>query len=201
MRINIRDKNRIKTFFNNRGYVLNFNDSTFDSFTVQSIGIPVQSEYKLSKGKSLEEFIDNGTDSQVRTLTKDLLEYYEDLPELAKWGIDRNDVQVNVIRNIVGQYFNSNVAKFYSEIKEYNRAELLCSEGIEIGKPENIISHLEKMHYEKAFNLAKQNKLKGAKDNYLSAYVLAKIKNNLPIIKTIKKDMEDFKIGLDFEIE
>lgn len=94
-----------------------------------------------------------------------------------------------------------NVAKFYSEIKEYNRAELLCSEGIEIGKSENIMSHLEKLYYEKAFNLAKQNKLKGAKDNYLSAYVLAKIKNNLPIIKTIKKDMEGFKIGLDFEIE
>lgn len=102
--MNIRDKNRIKAFFNNRGYVLNFSDSTFDSFTVQSIGIAVQSEYKLSKGKSLEEFIDNGTDSQVITLTKDLLDYYEDLPESAKWGVDRNDVQVNVIRNIVDQY-------------------------------------------------------------------------------------------------
>lgn len=119
--MNIRDKNRIKAFFNNRGYVLNFSDSTFDSFTVQSIGIAVQSEYKLSKGKSLEEFIDNGTDSQVITLTKDLLDYYEDLSESAKWGIDRNDVQVNVIRNIVDQYLNAGEVYLHEETSELSK--------------------------------------------------------------------------------
>lgn len=119
--MNIRDKNRIKAFFNNGGYVLNFSDSSFDSFTVQSIGIAVQSEYNLSKGRSLGEFIDKGTDSQIITLTKDLLDYYEDLPEVTHWRTEENDAQANVIRSMINDYLNDGKVYLLEETSELSK--------------------------------------------------------------------------------
>ncbi|MHC5269737.1 hypothetical protein ACYSNO_11210 [Enterococcus sp. LJL98] len=48
-----REKNRIKAFFNNGGYVLDFSNATFDDFTVQSVGVAIQEKYGQSKAKSL----------------------------------------------------------------------------------------------------------------------------------------------------
>ncbi|MGJ0975997.1 abortive infection family protein [Enterococcus faecalis] len=105
--MNIRDKNRIKAFFNDGGYVFDFNNSTFDSFTTQSIGIAIQSEYGLSKGKSLSKFIDEGKPFQIVKLTKDLLDYYEDLPKETIWRTEQKDSQLKVIRDSIEEYVNS----------------------------------------------------------------------------------------------
>lgn len=133
--------------------------------------------------------------------------FLESKIEEAKYMFDKSLEEMGHLSSFEFKQFEKmllaiyNTAKFYSEIKEYHKAEMLCSEGIEISISENIMSHLEKLHYEKAFNLAKQNKLQGAKENYLSAYSFAKIKRNNPIIKVIKKDMKKFGISLDYEIE
>ena len=65
MKIDFQDKNLIKIFFNKGGYVLDFSNSTFSSFTLNSVGIDVQEKYGLSKGKSFEEFIDNESDNLI----------------------------------------------------------------------------------------------------------------------------------------
>ncbi|HEM4275431.1 TPA: abortive infection family protein [Streptococcus suis] len=81
MKIDFQDKTFIKIFFNNGGYVLDFSNSTFSSFTFHSIGIDIQGKYQLSKGKSFESFVDEGPDDLVLKLSLDLLQYYENLPD------------------------------------------------------------------------------------------------------------------------
>ena len=53
-----------RTYFNdllNRGgYVLDFSTYRFDEFTLHSVGIALCETYNLSKGKSLNEFINEG---------------------------------------------------------------------------------------------------------------------------------------------
>lgn len=46
------DRGLLSCFFNAGGYVLDFTNSTFDTFTSQSIGIAIQQKYGLSKGAS-----------------------------------------------------------------------------------------------------------------------------------------------------
>ena len=75
--LNFNEKNFISDFFNAGGYVLDFSNEKFDEFTINSIGIPLQSYYKLSKGKSLNEFINNATDGEIIKLSNDLLTYIE----------------------------------------------------------------------------------------------------------------------------
>jgi len=75
--LNFNEKNFISTFFNEGGYVLNFSNSQFDDFTLNSIGIPLQTKYNLSKGKSLSAFINDAEDKEILQLTSDLIEYIE----------------------------------------------------------------------------------------------------------------------------
>ena len=46
--------------FNQGGYVLDLSTPKFDRFTFDSIGEALCSKYELSKGKSLEKFLDEG---------------------------------------------------------------------------------------------------------------------------------------------
>ena len=64
-------------FYNRNGYVLNFSTSSFDAFTMQSIGVPLCQRYQLSKGKSLMAYCDDADYDDVFKLLADLLEYYE----------------------------------------------------------------------------------------------------------------------------
>lgn len=75
--LSFNDKNFISTFFNDGGYVLNFSNSEFDDFTLNSVGIPLQTQYKLSKGKSFVEFINQADDGEIIKLVTDLIEYIE----------------------------------------------------------------------------------------------------------------------------
>lgn len=63
--------------FNRGGYVLNFSTNDFDVFTMESIGVALCSEYKMSKGKSLAAYVRNAPIENVEKLLKDLLSYYE----------------------------------------------------------------------------------------------------------------------------
>lgn len=64
--------------FNRNGYVLDFSTSDFDIFTTESIGVALCNKYKMSKGKSLESFVNEASDEDVIKLLKDLLDYYEE---------------------------------------------------------------------------------------------------------------------------
>lgn len=86
-----REKYILKRFFNTGGYVLDFSTSSFDSFTYQSVGIKICEKYKMSKGRSLESFIDEASTPLVIQLSYDLVEHYEivkqDLsPDMIKEG-------------------------------------------------------------------------------------------------------------------
>lgn len=70
------DQGILVGFFNRGGYVLNFSTAQFDQFTQSSVGIPLCSVYRLSKGKSLEEFTRTGETDKVVKLYDDLLRYH-----------------------------------------------------------------------------------------------------------------------------
>lgn len=70
-------KECVSRLFNRGGYVLDFSTEKFDTFTQASIGIPLCKKYGLSKGKSLEKYIDEASLHDVQKLLHDLLEYYE----------------------------------------------------------------------------------------------------------------------------
>ena len=72
-----KEKYILKRFFNTGGYVLNFSTASFDSFTYQSVGIKICEKYKLSKGRSLESFIDEASTPLIIQLSYDLVEHYE----------------------------------------------------------------------------------------------------------------------------
>lgn len=63
--------------FNREGYVLDFSTAGFDVFTLNSVGVALCQEYRLSKGKSLIHFSNNADDVQVLKLFSDLIFYYE----------------------------------------------------------------------------------------------------------------------------
>jgi hypothetical protein len=85
------------SLFNRGGYVLNFYDADFDAFTLRSVGVAVKSHYSdegLSKGKSLNRFLEEIDDEKATKLLIDLFEYYEahydkEIEEPANgWGDD-----------------------------------------------------------------------------------------------------------------
>lgn len=85
--LDFNDKNLISTFFYEDGYILNFSDSTFESFTTHSVGFSVKDKYGLSKGKSFIEFVNKEPEKFVLKLTNDLIKYIECN------GIKLNDLQ------------------------------------------------------------------------------------------------------------
>lgn len=71
------DVEKLDRFFNSQGYVFDFSTDKFNNFTINSIGIPLCERYELSKGKSLNAFIQGGEDQLVRKLLLDLFDYYD----------------------------------------------------------------------------------------------------------------------------
>lgn len=64
--------------FNRSGYVLNFSTNDFDVFTTNSIGEALCVKYGLSKGKSLNAYLNSASDENRLKLLSDLFHYYED---------------------------------------------------------------------------------------------------------------------------
>lgn len=63
--------------FNRGGYVLDFSTSDFDTFAMGSVGVALCEKYHLSKGRSLNAYINEADDSLADKLLYDLLDYYE----------------------------------------------------------------------------------------------------------------------------
>lgn len=64
-------------FFNRSGYVLDFSTVDFDTFTHESIGVPLCETYKMSKGKSLVAYVKQASQQDIIKLFNDLITYYE----------------------------------------------------------------------------------------------------------------------------
>lgn len=75
MTINYNHRSFFASVFNDWGYVLDFSNAEFDSFTFNSVGVAIQSEYGLSKGKSLTKFLEEAEYELVLKLIHDLIEY------------------------------------------------------------------------------------------------------------------------------
>lgn len=68
-------------FFNRGGYVLDFSTVDFDTFTHESIGIPLCETYKMSKGKSLVAYVKQASQQDIIKLFNDLMAHYELSPQ------------------------------------------------------------------------------------------------------------------------
>lgn len=110
---------QFEALFNRDGYVLDFSNSSYNSFTAASVGIPVQKIYGGSKGHSLHAFL---MDESVESVTKwkllsDLFEHYEEkyLAEYnPKWTEDEFISGINVN----GLKFNPGFNKLHTKCKE-----------------------------------------------------------------------------------
>jgi hypothetical protein len=71
------EKSVFISLFNRGGYVLDFSTDSFDTFTLQSIGLALCKRYGLSKGKSLAAYVNEANEDDVIKLLGDLLEHYE----------------------------------------------------------------------------------------------------------------------------
>lgn len=118
--ITFHDKKFIKNFFNNGGYVLDFSNREFDDFTYNSIGVRIQEKYGLSKGKSLELYIEEALDEDILKLVKDLLIYYDDLPE--------NSIEKSDIRNNQAEKLKEKINLYLSKEK-LETEEVFLAEG------------------------------------------------------------------------
>ena len=94
----------IKKFFNEGGYVLDFSNRTFDKFTYHSIGVKIQEKYGLSKGKSFEAYIDEALDNDIIKLVRDLLTYYDDLPDSSSEKTDIKNKQAEKLKEKLNSY-------------------------------------------------------------------------------------------------
>lgn len=103
-KITFHDKNMIKKFFNEGGYVLDFSNRTFDKFTYHSIGVKIQEKYGLSKGKSFEAYIDEALDNDIIKLVRDLLTYYDDLPDSSSEKTDIKNKQAEKLKEKLNSY-------------------------------------------------------------------------------------------------
>ena len=98
--------------FNRGGYVLDFSTSDFDSFTMDSVGVALCSKYRLSKGKSLNAFINEAKDDLSNKLLLDLLEYYES--QYSDFEKERD----GIIEPLALRNSNNVYAKYYAQCKE-----------------------------------------------------------------------------------
>ena len=110
--MNSNEKGVFLKLFNRGGYVLDFSTGDFDSFTMESVGVALCSKYGLSKGKSLNAFINETTDDLSNKLLFDLLEYYEtQYPNFEK---ERDGVKEPYSFGITNDVY----AKYYAQCKE-----------------------------------------------------------------------------------
>ncbi len=71
------DRKNLMDFFNSGGFVFDFTTSDFNKFTAESIGIALCEKYGLSKGKSLDAYVNEASSENVIKLLSDLMNYYE----------------------------------------------------------------------------------------------------------------------------
>lgn len=124
-------------------------------------------------------------------LEKALTYYEKALNQLEK--LIENFGEILDSADITTVYFNS--AKFYSQIENYGKAVDLCNLGITIQQMNHTNSELDRLFYEKAFNLVKIGEMKEAEKFYFHAASVASLNGNDVVEKAIKMDMKEFKIS------
>lgn len=105
--MNNTEKGVFLKLFNRGGYVLDFSTADFDTFTMESVGVALCSHYGLSKGKSLNAFINESTDDKSNKLLLDLLNYYElQYPHFEKERDGINDpYSYGTPNDVYGKYY------------------------------------------------------------------------------------------------
>ena len=105
--MNNTEKGLFLKLFNRGGYVLDFSTADFDTFTMESVGVALCSHYGLSKGKSLNAFINESTDDKSNKLLLDLLNYYElHYPNFEKERDGINDpYSYSTPNDVYGKYY------------------------------------------------------------------------------------------------
>ena len=63
-------------FFIQDGYVLNFSNNSFATFTMQSVGVDIQGKYGGSKGSSLTRFVQESSSDLTFKLFSDVIPLY-----------------------------------------------------------------------------------------------------------------------------
>ncbi|MBP2099036.1 helix-turn-helix domain-containing protein [Enterococcus rivorum] len=90
-----------------------------------------------------------------------------------------------------GLYYN--LAKYYSELKEYQKSIELCDAGIKLSRKEETNIYLDALLYEKAYN---EFYLNGTAESYKTAYYFTRFIENQHILGHVIKDMERYDIAL-----
>lgn len=62
------EKGALVKLFNRGGYVLDFSTPDFDAFTLDSVGEALCEKYGMSKGRSLNAYINEAGDSETTKL-------------------------------------------------------------------------------------------------------------------------------------
>ncbi|MBP2099030.1 helix-turn-helix domain-containing protein [Enterococcus rivorum] len=86
-----------------------------------------------------------------------------------------------------------NLAKFYSECRDYERSIQLCNQGIELSKELNFTFNVDVLLYEKAYN---EYHLNGTIEGYKIAYYFTDFMNHKVLMEIIKKNMKEYNIQL-----
>ncbi|MBP2097685.1 tetratricopeptide repeat protein [Enterococcus rivorum] len=127
---------------------------------------------------------------------------YEEKGDLEEAKI-YHEQSLRLVKNYVGNdvsvkykiYFNS--ARFYSEVKEYQRAIEICEEAISLNEEKGTFHHLEILYYELGFN--KHMIGESAVIEYKMAYYLAKHLKNKHVINVILDDAKRY--NLSFQVD
>lgn len=124
-------------------------------------------------------------------LDKALTYYEKALSQLEELIENLGEIRDSV--DITSVYFNC--AKFYSQIEHYERAVDLCNLGIALQQMNHTNFELDRLFYEKAFNLAKSGKMKEAEEFYFHAASVARLNKNKIVTEAIAMDMSEFKLN------
>ncbi|MDK4408372.1 abortive infection family protein [Enterococcus faecalis] len=104
MLINSIDRSLVKKVLNNGGYVLDFSNREFDDFTYNSVGIRIQEKYNCSKGRALEQFLDEAEEEKIVRLVLDLINYYKYILVNKVYKSEDKDKQMDYLENVFVEY-------------------------------------------------------------------------------------------------
>ena len=137
-----------------------------------------------TNGVGIAYVLDSEID-KAKTYYEKALNQLEELIE--NFGEIRDSLDITTI------YFNS--AKFYSQIENYQKAVELCNLGITLQQMNHTNFELDRLFYEKAYNLAKLGRTEEAEEFFFHAASFARLNKNIIVLEAIKKNMAEFKIS------
>lgn len=87
-----RERQPFVRLLNRGGYVLQFTNETFAAFTKEIVGFSIQDKYQLSKGKSLEKYLEEAPRSGSIRLLEALIDEWESLD--SPFGVDMEEIEL-----------------------------------------------------------------------------------------------------------